>query len=292
MSWIDAHHHLWDLNAVEYPWLMETGVERFFGDPTPIQRNYLMDEFCGDVRAQGGVGSVHVQVGAQDGWAEAAWIDAQAQAHPDWSLVQVSFADLSAPDAGAQLDRLSRLPSVRGVRQIVGRAAGEDARNGTNALISDPMFRAHLAALGERGLSFDVQLTPALIPAMAELIQECPNTQFALCHAGSPQNREMAHIGIWASNLKRLADLPNVTCKLSGLGMFDHDWSIESMRPIVDICLDLFGAQRVMFGSNFPVDLLYSDYATLAEAYRAIIPEAAQADVFFATANRFYRMEL
>lgn len=292
MTFIDAHHHLWDLEAVHYPWLMEAGVERFFGDPTPIQRNYLMDEFCADVRGQGGVGSVHVQVGAQDGLAEAAWVDAQAQAHPEWRLVQVAFVDLAASDAQQKLDVLQTLPSVRGVRQIVGRAATEDARTGTNVVIENELFRSNLSSLGQRGFSFDLQLTPALIPAMAEVIANCPQTKFALCHAGSPQNRERDHIAAWAADMTRLADLPNVVCKLSGLGMFDRHWTIESMRPIVEICLTAFGSTRVMFGSNFPVDSLYSDYATLIKAYRNVIPQAAQGDVFFNTANQFYKMGL
>ncbi len=86
---IDAHHHLWDLSAVHYPWLMARGVTRFFGDPTPIQRNYLLDEFRRDATGFGA--SVHIQVGAEDGMAEARWVQAVADATPDWPLVQVVF---------------------------------------------------------------------------------------------------------------------------------------------------------------------------------------------------------
>lgn len=88
---IDAHHHLWDLNAVDYPWLMEKGAVRFFGDPTPIQRDYLLPEYRADASAQGFSASVHIQVGAADPWAEAQWVQSVADRYSDWPLVQVVF---------------------------------------------------------------------------------------------------------------------------------------------------------------------------------------------------------
>jgi len=135
---IDAHHHLWDLTAVSYPWLMAQGVPRFFGDPTPIQRDYFIDEFRRDAAAF--EGSVHIQVGAADPLAEARWIQSVADATPDWPLVQVAFCDLTAPDLSATLDTLQSLPTLRGVRQIVGRAPEEDAATGTNDLLTNPAF--------------------------------------------------------------------------------------------------------------------------------------------------------
>ncbi|RMH44144.1 MAG: amidohydrolase, partial [Alphaproteobacteria bacterium] len=158
---IDAHHHLWDLSAVHYPWLMARGVRRFFGDPTPIQRNYLIDEFRRD--AAGFSGSVHVQVGAADPMAEARWVDTVAASVPDWRMAQVVFCDLTAPDLGKRLDAFQKLRTVRGVRQIVGRAPGEDARTGTNTLLDTPAFLDGLKEVGRRGLSFDLQLVPELI---------------------------------------------------------------------------------------------------------------------------------
>ena len=96
MNMIDSHHHLWDLKAVEYPWLNAKGVKRFFGDPTPIQRNYLIDEFRPDAQKNGFGSSVHIQVGAKDGLAEAKWVQSISDANPDWPMVQVVFCDLTA----------------------------------------------------------------------------------------------------------------------------------------------------------------------------------------------------
>ncbi|TMV09030.1 amidohydrolase [Ruegeria sediminis] len=287
---VDAHHHLWDLDAVRYPWLMERGAVRFFGDPTPIQRNYLIDEFRSAAEACGIGGSVHIQVGAEDGWAEAQWVQSVADANPDWPLAQVAFCDLTADDLEAQLGRYQSLPSLRGVRQIIGRAPGEDARTGTNALLDDPRFLRGLKVLADRQLSFDLQLLPELMAKTASVLAHSPETRVALCHAGSPHDRSPAGLRNWAGELGRLARLPNVVCKLSGLGMFEHNWTRDSIAPIVETCLDAFGANRCMFGSNFPVDSLYSDYAAIVRAQESLVPAEHHERVFSANAAKFYRM--
>ena len=283
---IDAHHHLWDLSAVHYPWLMAKGVERFFGDPSPIQRNYLIDEFRSD--ASGFGGSVHIQVGAADGFAEANWVHHLAEATPDWPMRQVVFCDLTSDRLHEELDRYQALPSVRGVRQIVGRAPGEDAVTGTNDLLDDPKFVAGLREAGRRGLSFDLQLIPELYDAMGEILSEVPGTRVALCHAGSPHDRSREGLHAWAKGLRRLSALKQVTVKLSGLGMFEHDWTAGSVAPIVEVLLEQFGPERMMFGSNFPVDSLYSDYGTIVSAFEHLLPEATHDAVFHTTAAWFY----
>ncbi|KUJ85269.1 amidohydrolase [Ruegeria marisrubri] len=289
---IDAHHHLWDLQAVNYPWLMAKGVRRFFGDPSPIQRNYLLDEFSDEARAHGIAGSVHVQVGADDGLAEARWVQSVADANPGWPMAQVVFCDLTKPDLVQNLGDFQKLSTVRGVRQIVGRAPEEDAATGTNALLEDPRFLNGLRMAAQLGLSFDLQLVPELMEKTASVLVEAPGLEVALCHAGSPHDRSAAGLRDWSKKMRALSDLPNVTCKLSGLGMFDHDWSPATIRPIVETCLEQFGPERVMFGSNFPVDRLYSDYGTLLEAYLELIPQGAQQDVFHDTAARFYGLNV
>lgn len=286
---IDAHHHLWDLNAVHYPWLMAQGVKRFFGDPTPIQRNYLLDEFRRDARLFDA--SVHIQVGADDARAEAAWVQSVAQANPDWPMAQVVFCDLTSDTRSAELDWFQTLYTVKGARQIVGRAPEEDKATGTNDLLANPRFTEGLRDLGNRGLSFDLQLIPELYAAMANVLKDAPDTAVALCHAGSPYDRSKDGIAQWAKDLRVLSDLPQVTCKISGLGMFDHNWSVESIHALVDTCLDQFGPDRCMFGSNFPVDSLYSNYQTLTDAYNLLVPSAWHDQVFGKTAAGFYGFE-
>jgi predicted TIM-barrel fold metal-dependent hydrolase len=286
---IDSHHHLWDLNAVNYPWLMAKGEPRFFGDPAPIQRNFLLEEFRAVSAPLGVSGSVHIQVGAADGLEEAQWVQSIADANPGWPMVQVVFCDLTADNLDATLDQFQTLSSLRGVRQIVGRAPGEDAVTGTNGLLDDPRFIAGLQMAGERGLSFDLQLIPELMEKTARILEQAPNTQVALCHAGSPHDRSTSGLRDWADKLRQISLLPQVTCKLSGLGMFQHDWTTGDFRPIIETCLDQFGPDRCMFGSNFPVDSLYSDYSRLCRAHLECVPETLHAQVFQETAQRFYK---
>lgn len=285
---IDAHHHLWDLGAVHYPWLMEQGAVRFFGDPASIQRNYLLTEFRSDAQVHGIEGSVHVQVGAADPWAEASWVQAVADQNPDWPIRQVAFCDLTADDISDKLDQLQSLPTVKGVRQIVGRSPGEDAQSGTHALLQNSRFLDGLQQLGDRGLSFDLQLVPELMNDTAIVLAQAPETRVALCHAGSPYDRTPAGIAKWSAALQSLSQQPQISCKLSGLGMFDHGWNTQSVQPIFEVCLAQFGPERCMFGSNFPVDSLSSTYADLVSRHTNNIPSEMQDQVFGLTAKKFY----
>ncbi len=287
---IDAHHHLWDLAAVHYPWLETRDQPRFFGDPKPIQRNYLVDEFRETAAKRGFDASVHIQVGAEDGLAEARWVDSVAAANPGWPAAQVAFADLTGDAFDDQLASLAELPSVRGIRQIVGRAPGEDRLSGTGKLLDHPDFLAGLRKVAHAGLTFDLQLHPELMDGSAHEIARVPELGVVLCHAGSPIDRTREGRQYWAHELRKLSELPNMYCKLSGLGMFEHGWTADSIRPFVETCLEQFGPERCMFGSNFPVDSLTSDYSTLVDAYSELIPPQFHEPVFGGTASEFYRI--
>ncbi|MCY3880254.1 MAG: amidohydrolase family protein [Rhodobacteraceae bacterium] len=286
---IDAHHHVWDLRRIHYPWLMAKGVRRFFGDPTPIQRNYSVDEFRREAEQCGFEASVHIEVGAGDPLAEAEWVNRQSVKSGGWPTVQVAHCDLVREDAETVLNALVDIPTVRGVRHIIGRSEEEDARTGSNDLLTSRKFAGSLRLLADMGFSFDLQLTPGLIPRTADLLAGLPSLRVALCHAGSPNRRRDATIKAWEANLPRLAALPQLSCKLSGLGMFHHGWTVDEIRPIVETCLDVFGPARCMFGSNFPVDSLQSTYRDAVRAYEEIIPATMHDAVFGGNAAEFYR---
>ena len=285
---IDAHHHLWDLNAVHYPWLMEKGKKRFFGDPTPIQRNYLIDEHIKLAAALGFKASVHIQVGAADGLEEAKWVNKIVSENQSWPMAQVAFCDLSGDQREIHLDELQKLSSVVGVRQIIGRSPAEDSSSKTNELLTSDSFMKGLQSISDRGLSFDLQIIPELSETCAAVFSQFPNLQVILCHAGSPYNRTEEGITSWSSDLNHLSKLSNVSCKLSGLGMFDHNWTQATVAPIVTTVMEQFGSARVMFGSNFPVDSLSSSFKALFERLTSIIDEKYFEDVFFKTAQRTY----
>ena len=285
---IDAHHHLWDLNAVDYPWLMEKGKKRFFGDPTPIQRNYLIGEHVKLAAAHGFKASVHIQVGAADGLEEAKWVNKIVSENQSWPMAQVAFCDLSGDQREIHLDELQKLSSVVGVRQIVGRSPAEDANSKTNELLTSDNFMQGLQSISDRGLSFDLQIIPELSETCAGVFSQFPNLRVILCHAGSPYNRNEEGIKSWSSDLNHLSKLSNISCKLSGLGMFDHNWTQATVAPIVTTVMEQFGSARVMFGSNFPVDSLSSSFKALFERLTSIVDEKYFEDVFFKTAQRIY----
>ena len=285
---IDAHHHLWDLNAVDYPWLMEKGKKRFFGDPTSIQRNYLIDEHIKLAAALGFKASVHIQVGAADGLEEAKWVNKIVSENQSWPMAQVAFCDLSGDQREIHLDELQKLSSVVGVRQIIGRSPEEDSTSKTNELLTSDNFMQGLQSISDRGLSFDLQIIPELSETCAAVFSQFPNLQVILCHAGSPYNRTEEGITSWSSDLNHLSKLSNVSCKLSGLGMFDHNWTQATVAPIVTTVMEQFGPAQVMFGSNFPVDSLSSSFKALFERLTSIVGEKYFEDVFFKTAQRIY----
>jgi predicted TIM-barrel fold metal-dependent hydrolase len=273
---------------------MARGVTRFFGDPTPIQKNYLVADLREDAGDYELTASVHVQVGVAPGdeLTETAWLQ---QTGDDDGLPSaiVAFCELDSPEAPAILKAQLAHPRLRGARQIVGRSDEEDAITGSGKLIDSPVWRENLALLGELGLSFDLQLTPGQVPRVAEVLADAPDTDIALCHCGSPWDQSKPGIESWREGLRLLASLPNVYCKISGLGMFDHDWTVDSIRPIVESCIEIFGVERAMFGSNFPVDKLHASYSQVWSAYEEISAELGvqeQELLFGDTARRFYRL--
>ena len=288
---IDAHHHLWDLKKVNYPWLMAKGERRFFGDPSKIQRNYLWNEFSSDAKNHGFQGSVHIQVGANDPLEEAKWVDTINQQTKCWPIAQVAFADLIDKDLEYYLDKLLKLKTVKGIRQIIGRAPEENSLSNINKLLSNPKFLKGLNIISERNLTFDLQLIPELMELISPILKKVPNLDIVLCHAGSPYNRTKIGLEDWSDRLKDLSDQSNIFCKLSGLGMFDHNWTANTITPIAQTVLKQFGAERVMFGSNFPVDLITSSYKELVSAYEEIFKNynaEDQAKIFGLTAKQFY----
>jgi predicted TIM-barrel fold metal-dependent hydrolase len=291
---VDAHHHLWDLDACHYPWLMEKGVVRFFGDPAPIQRNYLADELLEDASRYELAASVHVQVGVADGdeLAESRWLDDSASAKGLPSAI-VAFCDLSSPNAQQALDEQAAIDRVRGVRQIVGRSAEEDVHTGSDALLDNPAWIENLASLRDRDLSFDLQMIPQQARRAADLLERLPGLQVALCHCGSPWDQTPAGLASWKNGLQGLAANPDTFCKISGLAMFNHNWSIDSIRPVIESCIEIFSPQRCMFGSNFPVDKLHKTYDETWQAYEETASQYSkeeQAMLFAGTAEKFYRL--
>jgi predicted TIM-barrel fold metal-dependent hydrolase len=189
---------------------------------------------------------------------------------------------LLAADALAQLDRHLAYARMRGIRM-------PDAEG----LLSDPRLGHAVAAMGERGLSLEADVPPERMPELSALADRFPRTSFALGHVGVPDERSPEYLATWRAALHEVAKRDNIAVKISGLGMRDPRWTVESIRPYVLEAIDAFGVGRCMFGTNWPVDRLYSDLPALVNAYRTLISdlgEQAQRDLLLHNAERFYRM--
>ncbi|MFQ8433241.1 amidohydrolase family protein [Amaricoccus sp. W119] len=289
---IDPHIHLWDLSTGLYPGL-ETPSADFGGDNTPIARSYLLDEFL----AESGdaveiLGAVHVEAFPTDPVAETRALQAVADQSPV-PIVVVGHADLSSPDIDAVLEGHRAQPAFRGIRQVLNRHADPLYNYVGRDFMDDPVWRRGFARLGALGLSFDLQLYPGQMRQAADLAAEHPETAIILNHAGMWADRHLAGWREWRDGLRMLAARDNLSVKISGLGMLDHRWSVESIRPLVLEVLDAFGTERAMFASNFPVDKLYGDYPTLWAAFDAIVAdlsETERAALFRDNAARIYRI--
>ena len=292
LVFIDAHHHLWDLKHCHYPWLLAKGERRFFGDPAPIQRNYLPEDFLTESVRYKPEQSVHIQVGVSrdDEIKETAWLQSLTSA----PQAIVAATDLCARNLPDRLDAHGEHDRFRGVRQIIGRHEEEDRKHGSDALLDNPAFVSGLQELAARELSFDLQMISPQIPRLLPVLRQVPELRVALCHCGSPWDQTPEGLAGWRQGLDELAQFPNLCCKVSGLGMFNPQWTDQDLRPLISQVLDIYGPERVMFGSNFPVDKLYNSYAALWRCYdtaTADFTPSEREQMFFHTAADFYRIQ-
>jgi predicted TIM-barrel fold metal-dependent hydrolase len=300
MHIIDPHHHLWGLGdqRVRHPWLVDP-VDHPMGDYAAIRRDYLAADFLEDAKNQSLVKSVHVEAGAHpdDVVAETAWLQEIAD-HPasrGFPHGIVAHADLAASDVETVLARHCEHANMRGVRYILN-FDPDDPRHcvaPSGDMMDDSAWRGGYALLEKYGLSFDLQL---LWPQMADalrLLTDFPDVPVILDHAGMPVRRDTDYLGSWRRAMANLAVAPNLAVKISGLGMFERDWTADSIRPQVLSVIETFGVERCMFASNFPVDRLMGSYDVLWDAFKTIVADftADERDqLFHGTAERCYRL--
>ena len=292
---IDPHHHLYDLKTGRYPWLQDEMLDRVFGDYSAIRRDYLIDDFRADIKNQNVVKTVHLQVeyDHNDPVAETRWLQGVANQH-GYPHGIVAFADLSSPELQQTLEAHCEFPNVRGIRQCLNYHRDPVKTFIAHPhLMSDPKWRSGYSLLKRYDLSFDLQLYGTQMEEALALARAFPDTPMILNHTGMPVDRSPEDIADWQKNMKLLATAPNVYCKISGLGMGDWHWSVDSIRPFVLHAIDAFGADRCMFASNFPVDKLFSSYDDVFNAFKTItqgFSDAERLALFHDNAARIYRI--
>lgn len=290
---IDPHVHLWDLSTGIYPWLEKPSVS-FIGSNEPIARNYLLDEFLGEAADMLQiVGAVHVEATASDPLAEVAHLQSVAGQAPI-PLAIVGHADLRREDLGEVLDQMGESPAFRGLRHVTNHHADPALTYVSENLWDDPDFARGLRLLGARTLSFDLALYPTQMTEAARIARSCPETIMVLNQAGAWVDRTLSGWREWKAGIGALAACDNIFVKLAGFGMWDPEVTVGSIRPIVLETLDVFGTERSMFASNFPVDKLFTSYGNLWRCYDAIVTDLSadeRAALFERNAASVYRIE-
>jgi len=266
MQVVDPHIHLWDLSTHHYPWLANPQTS-FVGDARELKHDYLIRDLLRDAGSVAVLKVVHVDANHDpaDPVEETRWLQGIANGDgrgmPDGI---VAGADLSADNAPQVLEAHAAFANTRGIRQILNVHDDPLYDYVGRHYMHEPQWRRHFALLKRHGLSFDLQLYPSQMNDAAALAREHPDTQFIVNHAGMFVDRASpSGYRAWREGMRALAACPNVAVKISGLAMFDHDWTIESFRPYVLETIDTFGCERAMFASNFPVDRLFGSYTAI-----------------------------
>jgi predicted TIM-barrel fold metal-dependent hydrolase len=297
MQVVDPHIHLWDLKTHHYPWLANPGVS-FVGDARELKHDYLLADLLREAGEIQILKVVHVEANHDpaDPVEETRWLQGLANEAGSRGMPNgiVAGVDLSAPNAAQVLEGHAAFANTRGIRQILNVHENKLFDYIGRHLMRDSVWRENFALLRRYGMSFDMQIYPSQMDEAAALAQAHADTQIIINHAGMFVDRSsVAGYRAWRDGLRKLAGCPNVTVKLSGFAMFDHQWTVESLRPYVLETIDTFGVERAMFASNFPVDRLFGSYEDLWRAYASIVADASAAEkdaLFRRNAERVYRI--
>lgn len=292
-SFIDTHVHL--MKTSLYSWFNSSKPATFEGPWDPL---FAMGDFTDTQLAQEAQGTpvelkgaVHIQANADDPIAEIEAVEAMA-ARSAWPIRIVGGGDLSDPDIENLLEREASFADVRGVRQNLNIHPHPLYNYVNKSYMDDPQWLKGLALLKKYAMSFDMQLYPTQFARACEVIGANPETLFIIDHAGMWADRDLAGWQLWSKGLADLAERSNCAIKISALASLDHRWTLESIKPIVYTILDAFGTDRVMFGSNFPVDKLHGTYGDIVHGFvRCVetLSEPEQNALFVSNAKRWYR---
>jgi predicted TIM-barrel fold metal-dependent hydrolase len=292
---IDAHHHLWQLCRFPYEWLSPDSPPRPFGDHTALKRDYLLSDYLRDIAGTGIVGSVFVEANAGAPAGEIEWVDDVA-GESGLPTVSIGRADLRDPGIDQLLLRLKRSPRMRGVRMSVCWGARPQWQfiDGPGAMLTDE-FRSGLATLTRHELLLELLLVPQQLAELVEVARDNPGQTIVIDHLGTPAFESPDDLAAWTDGMRRCARYKNVYVKISGLWPLDRGWRPDAIEHAVRMVVDLFGPDRCLWASNFPVEKLMCPLKDQLRNLEAVLHDLSETDktkVFAATANRLYGMGL
>lgn len=265
---VDAHQHFWQVGRFDYPWMTrDLGV---------LYRDYL------PVAPQNGVDQI-VVVQASNSVAESRWLLSLAGEY-DFIAGVVGWVDLKSTDLEPQLAELTKHPKFKGVRHLVESEPADD-------WLVQPAVISGLQRLAAYGLTYDLLVHTRHLRHVRTVAESCPDLRLVIDHLAKPPIAKHA-FDEWAQEFQLLAEYPNMHCKLSGLVTEANwtSWTTDDLRPYVEYALELFGPERLMFGSDHPVCLLAASYERVLESFQQIVGEEHGASIFRDNARSFYRL--
>jgi predicted TIM-barrel fold metal-dependent hydrolase len=283
-EFVDAHVHFYDLAhpTLRYSWLEPDFVHPAIGNIDAIKTlRYRYENYVAETRFSGVVGAVHVQAALDSPNPVDESVFVNEQLDGAMPVMLVGDARMQSPDVETTLAAHAAHSNFRGIRDF---AKGD--------YLVDPDFHRGYALLEKYGMSYDLDATWENLVKARDLALRYPATLLILGHAGFPQERSDEYLRDWRTGLAALAEAPNAVCKISGLGMRDQRWTVETLRPWVLGCIEAFGVDRCMFATNWPVDRLFSSYPDLVDSYREIVAEFTADErrrLFVDNARRYYR---
>jgi predicted TIM-barrel fold metal-dependent hydrolase len=294
---VDAHQHFWDPTRNYHPWLEPQAAIPFrYGDYSSIKRPYLPMDYCKDIGGYDVRMTVYVETewDPTDPLGETRYATELA-ARYGWPNAIVAQAWLDRDDVEDVLAGHASFPLVRGVRHKPGGPLSPAARAaGQRTLMMDDRWRAGYALLARYGYSFDLQTPWWNLEDACDLAGAFPEIQIIVDHAGLPQGGSPRGLRGWTEAIERAAVAPNIAMKVSGLGDPCCPWTAERQRPIVHKAIEVFGTDRLMFASNFPVDGLCATFDEIFDGFAALtehLGPAAQQKLFYDNAVRLYRLQ-
>jgi L-fuconolactonase len=273
---IDSHQHFWQVGRFDYPWMRS--------DNEVLYRDYLPAQLAPVLRENGVSKTVLVQ--ASNSVAESRWL-LQLAAENSFIAGVVGWVDLTSLETASQLEELTADPKFKGVRHLVESEPDDDWLVRFEVL-------SNLKLLSAFNLSFDLLVHARHLKHARLLADRNPELSLVIDHMAKPPIAR-GDFDEWARELRPLAEYPNVYCKLSGLVTEAKwtNWKTDDLRPYVDYALELFGAERVMFGSDHPVCLLAASYKQVLESFQKLLKDLSETDrekIFNSNGARFYRL--
>lgn len=275
---IDSHQHFWQVGRFDYPWMTsDLGV---------LYRDYVPRDLEPIIESNRVTKTVLVQ--ASNSVGESHWLLNLADENSFIAGV-VGWVDLMSSSVDAQLDELTAHPKFKGVRHLVESEPNDD-------WLIQPAVLSGFRQLSRYGLSYDLLVHTRHLKYVPQVVESAPDLAFVIDHLAKPPIAKK-EIKQWSQALKPLASYPNVHCKVSGLVTEANwtSWQSDDLRPYVEYALELFGADRLMFGSDYPVCLLAASYDRVLDAFQEILEPLTESDrdkIFSNNAAKFYRLSI